>query len=1129
MQHTLLQKLDVFIRKYYRSQLLKGGLLMLFWSMLLFFAIAILEHFGRYGTTVRAMLFFTFVAGIIAFLLVYVLKPLMGLLRAGKTISYEEAARIVGTHFTDIQDQLLNTLHLQRMAAEQRSPLLEAAIEQKTQKLSPIPFQQAVDMKASLQYAKWLVFPVGMYLLAALLLPGMISDAPERIINYNKAYVAPPPFHFDIQNDELQVTQYEDFELQVKVSGNTLPDEVSLQVGDFTYMMQRQDKSTYSYTFRNVQRNQEFRFVAGKYETEPYLLKVNAKPAFQKLTVRLEYPGYLQRKPEVIDNAGDLRVPAGTTATWSVYATQTDELQFYFGNKMAPIQPLANNRFEHKQRLLNTQQYAIVLHNSSNRLSDSVGYHITVQPDAYPQLDVQHQRDSFTGRQFYFAGLASDDYGLSKLVFHYRFTETEDEQKSKTEKSIAITIPAKEATHRFTFPFDISGLEIAPGDQLEMSFEVWDNDGVQGPKSSRSTAITYKAPTIEELNKQADAANSAMKKEMQQALKEAQKLQQEMKELERKMADKRELTWEEKKKMEALLERQKKLNEKIDKLKNEFKQNNEREAEFKKQAEEILQKQQQLEKLMSEVMNDELKKLIKQMEMLMQQQNKDAIKQEMEKLQLNNKDVEKELDRMLEQFKQLEVEKKIEEAISKLDELQQKQEKLAEQTKELEQNKQLKKEEKQKQLEQLKQEQQKVREEFDQLQKQLDDARQQNKELEDPAQINDTEKQEEQIEQDMNDSEQELQKNNADKAAQKQKQAAQKMQEMSSNLKQGRQDEKEKEDALNAESLREILENTIQLSKDQEQLMEQMRSISGYNPQFVEAGKSQKNIADNARIIEDSLLALSKRVPQISSFVNREVSKLKENLDRSVKGYSNRSMGEIRNRQQYAMTHANNLAVMLSEILQQMQMEMQANGGEGGKKAKPKPGQGKGGKQQKRSMSDLKKMQEELNKQLREGMNKQQQQGGEKPGEQQGMGSKEFARMAAQQQAIRQQMQKLMNEMGAKEKEGMGGNQKLQEMQKLMEQTEKELFNKKLSSEMLQRQQDILTRMLESEKAEKKQEEDNKREAEQSKQKPKQAPPDFEDFFKQRQKETEWLQTIPAELQPYYKEKAKEYFNKISK
>ena len=143
------------------------------------------------------------------------------------------------------------------------------------------------------------------------------------------------------------------------------------------------------------------------------------------------------------------------------------------------------------------------------------------------------------------------------------------------------------------------------------------------------------------------------------------------------------------------------------------------------------------------------------------------------------------------------------------------------------------------------------------------------------------------------------------------------------------------------------------------------------------------------------------------------------------------------------------------------------------------------------------------------------------------MGSEGFARMAAQQQAIRQQMQKLMQEMGAKEKEGIGGNKAVQEMQKLMEQSEKELFNKQLTTEMLQRQQEILTRMLESEKAEKKQEQEQKREAEQAKEKPKPIPPDFEQYIKQKNKEKELQQTIPLQLQPYYKEKAKAYFNKI--
>ena len=343
--------------------------------------------------------------------------------------------------------------------------------------------------------------------------------------------------------------------------------------------------------------------------------------------------------------------------------------------------------------------------------------------------------------------------------------------------------------------------------------------------------------------------------------------------------------------------------------------------------------------------------------------------------------------------------------------------------------------------------------------------------------------------------------------------------------------------------MREILENIIQLSKDQEGLIEEMNKLNGYSPQYVELAKKQKITKDNAKIIEDSLLALSKRVPEISSFINREVTKLNDNLDKSVAGFGVRNFMEIRTRQQYAMTHANNLAVMLSQVLNQMQQQnQQAKSKKSGKgKPKPKPGEGKGSKPL--TMSQIKKMQEELNKQLREGMNKKgeagkPQPGGQKPGQmpngqqpnpngQQGMGSEGFARMAAQQMAIRQQLQKMMQQMDSKQKEGVGGAKMLEEMKRMMEQTEKELYNKKLTTEMLQRQQEILTRLLESEKAERKQEQEEKREAEQAKDKPKPSAPAFDLYIQQKNKEKELLETIPTDMQPYYKEKSKEYFNRI--
>ena len=63
--------------------------------------------------------------------------------RMGKVISYEEAAVIIGNHFPEIKDKLLNLLQLQQLQQTVDDSLLVSAIEQKTAQLKPLPFHQA--------------------------------------------------------------------------------------------------------------------------------------------------------------------------------------------------------------------------------------------------------------------------------------------------------------------------------------------------------------------------------------------------------------------------------------------------------------------------------------------------------------------------------------------------------------------------------------------------------------------------------------------------------------------------------------------------------------------------------------------------------------------------------------------------------------------------------------------------------------------------------------------------------------------------------------------------------------------------------------------------------------------------
>lgn len=221
---------------------------------------------------------------------------------------------------------------------------------------------------------------------------------------------------------------------------------------------------------------------------------------------------------------------------------------------------------------------------------------------------------------------------------------------------------------------------------------------------------------------------------------------------------------------------------------------------------------------------------------------------------------------------------------------------------------------------------------------------------------------------------------------------------------------------------------------------------------------------------------------------------------------SDRKIAEVLAEQQFVMTSVNNLAVMLSEVFEQLQQQMN------------NAGMGKGEQQQK-GLAGLSQMQDELNKRLR------QMKQGLKPGERvPRQMSEQLARMAREQQAIRNSLQKLNRELN---KDGQGKLGNLDQLAGEMEKTETELYNKRLTEELIMRQKDIMTRLLDAEKAERERDTDDKRESKQGQQ----FTPDFskvlEEYNKQKEKQLELIQTLPPEVSSFYKEKINEYFIRL--
>ena len=127
--------------------------------------------------------------------------------------------------------------------------------------------------------------------------------------------------------------------------------------------------------------------------------------------------------------------------------------------------------------------------------------------------------------------------------------------------------------------------------------------------------------------------------------------------------------------------------------------------------------------------------------------------------------------------------------------------------------------------------------------------------------------------------------------------------------------------------------------------------------------------------------------------------------------------------------------------------------------------------------------------------------------------SQQLAEMAAQQAALRQKIQELSQELN---KDGTGAGNGLKEIVKEMEKVEEDIVNKRISTQTLNRQKEIMTRLLEHEKAQREQEYDEKRKAK------------FLEYKLQKEKELELLKTIPPSLKPYYKNKVNEYFEQLN-
>ena len=1103
----LIEKLDGFIRKFYINQLLRGSLYTVGAVLGLFILLNVLEYYLYFGTGVRTAMLWGFLGLSGVALYRWVAVPLMHYFHLGKLISHEQAALIIGNHFTDVKDKLLNILQLKNQASNNAiyADLINASINQKSEEIKLVQFKAAIDLQKNRKYLRYALPPLMLFLFLLLGAPNILREGTMRLWNSTQKFEKPAPFRFLVNTNELKAIQFSDFVLKVETEGQALPNEMFIEVGGVQYRLSKDAPNAFSYTFSNVQKDTEFKLYAGGIESEDFTLAVVRRPNILSFNVKLKFPDYIGRAAEDLANVGDLVLPQGTQINWVFNAQYTDQLDLRFGNEAGVSSKRFDDElFSFNRRALKDEAYKIFLGNEQLPNADSVAYTITVIPDLHPQIAVEEFKDSTDRRLLFFAGDASDDYGLLNLTFNYQIKKAKGGQMPLS--TVKIQKPAGKQI-QYDYSWDLRNQELAPGDEISYYFEVFDNDGVNGSKSARTAVMQWRMPTLDEYRKDQAQNSEEIRRDLEKAVKESAKIQEEMKKLRNKVLQQKELDWQTRKEMERLMDRQKQLQEQMQNAKQNFEQNMKMQKDFNQQKnEELVEKQEQLEKMFEEMVSPEMKQLMEDIEKLLQEMNKDEMLEKMEKMQMSNEEMSKEMDRLQELYKQLEVENMLQQQIEQLEELAKDQEKLSEDT-----------ENSNKSDEDLKKEQDGLNKKMDEIGKKQEEMLQKNQELKRPQEMDDNKEEMQDIQKEMKDAKQEMNENQKNKAGKKQKNAANKMKNLANKMKQQRQSGEMEQMEEDIATLRQLLENLIGLSFAQEQNMKEFANTSVNTPRFVELTQQQFKVKDDFKLVEDSLQALASRNFQIEGLITEKVADIKEGLKYSLDGLEERQVTQASEYQQRTMKGLNDLALMLSEVMDQMQQQMAS--GQPGSGSCSKPGGTGSGKSGKEPKDKISKGQGDLNEQMK-GLKERLEKG---KGQGQGGMSKEFAQMAAKQAALRNALRQLQKE---KQQQGKG-DKALDEIMQEMDKIETDLVNKRLTNEMMKRQQEILTRLLEEERAEREREQDEQREAQSAKQQPAKLPPALEEYLKKRRAEVDLFRTVSPALKPYYKQLVEEYIKGV--
>lgn len=1066
------------------------------------------------------------------------------------TESLDKIALRIGKYYPEIQDRLSNAIQIieEYKKKSKDTDLVYAAFNDIAQISLNKDFSIIID-KNEFKKSFIIFFIVALITISSFIgFQSILGSAIYRVMNFGTSFLPPPPFELTIEPLNQVLTRGEKATIKVIATGKA-PDNIILYIKELdqknydAYNLKIQPDNTFIYEIPSLKKNIMFYgsadWLNASVNTKIGKITVTDKPIIRSLTGTVIYPSYTKITPRnFYEDNGDVSALVGSRIDLSIIANKPLKKAYINFEQIHKIYTETENTTQDSVKKtiipmsidgkkasgsirINSSgiYYIIITDEDGNNNEDIIKYQIVALKDEYPQITlIEPQSDAKVSENALLPmkiGI-SDDYGFTKMLLHYKLIESRYTDPDKNYHTIEIPFLTNDLTAEVPYLWDLNKIGISPEDKYEFYIEIFDNDIVSGPKSARTQALTVRLPSLDEVLQSAKDSQKQIEKELEKVLKQAEQIKKEMQDLNRELLkdfNRKELDWKEKKNVEDIIKKQQELAEKLSDIKDKIDDVARSLQENRAISQETLNKFLELQRLMSEVNSPELQRMQERLEQALKQISPEQMQKLLKDVQFDEEKFRRSIERTLKILKRLQAEQKVDALNRRAEDLLNKQEDLSKQTENANPGDDKKKKE-------LSEAQKSLQQELDKINKDLSELEQLMKEIGDDMPLDELQKAGEELDaqetaKEMQNASNQIKQGDMKGAKNSQKKVSNNLRKFSEQMDKVKQEMQNRNAREVMRRLQKNINDLLKLSKEQESLKQSTQSADFNSLQLPTYAEMQSNLFQSLVNIANAMMALSEKTFAITPEMGKAIGDALQEMQNATEQLANRRPNNALKSQTSAMSSLNQAASQMQDMLSMMQNQGSGAcdnpGGSG-------MGQNPGGMGLSERLQQLAGQQQAINQAMKQLM--QQANQGQLSLEQQA----EFGRLSQEQGRAQKTMQELAEEQKRNpdtEKRLLGD---LERIAKEMQEVVTDLNSGEIKPETLNRQERILSRLLDATRSINNRDYERNRESRPGREITRTSPAEL-DLMKQEGK-TRALQELLRQIQQGY---TKDYENLIKR